>query len=138
MKVSNNTLGAWALLPESVTLLAHPTNTVLLKRFFDFKLARSPKLEKILQNFWNSITRVCGHTDTTSGVQSDRYIPWAATHLTIFNIRLGISAARIDQKFHGLTAIRAIDVHRYDQGRVTLVGVASGGSWLSMVVPFPI
>ena len=91
-----------------------------------------------LEKIWWSITRVCGHTDTTSGVQRDRYIPWAATHLTIFNIRLGISAARIDQKFHGLTAPRAIDGHRYDQGQVTLVGVASGVSWMSMMVPFPI
>ena len=93
---------------------------------------------RFLKKIWWSITRVCGHTDTTSGVQRNRYMRWEATHLTIFNIRLGISAARIDQKFHGLTAPRAIDGHRYDQGRLTLVGVAICGSWLSIVVPFPI
>ena len=44
-------------------------------------------------------------------------MPWPATHFTIFNIILRISAARIYQKFDGLAAPRAINSHRYNVHR---------------------
>ena len=51
MKVSNNTLGAWALLPESVTLLAHPPTLFCSRGFLISNWLGVPSSKKFCKNF---------------------------------------------------------------------------------------
>ena len=51
MKVSNNTLGAWALLPESVTLLAHPPTLFCSRGFLIANWLGVPSSKKFCKIF---------------------------------------------------------------------------------------